>query len=268
MHSYHIAGSILPKRFHFSRQEIEKIARDELRQVECLPKSPEAIDLEKYLTRRHKIDAEATDRLAPGVLGSAVLENPARPVIWIRREVFDGHPNRYRSTLAHEIAHVVLHASLYIDAEFSGAVARCHRGGKSLQRGFECGSEEIQDAPRQPAANAHPLFHIEYQANLGMVAFLTPVPLVKACVAHWTSEESLRGGGRLLQLEESHRQEAIALVAETFEVSRELARYRLGDLFPPATGRSLSTAAQSRSAHNATGNIGDGASWNTQKTLW
>jgi hypothetical protein len=136
MRSYYIPDSILPQRYHFSRQDIEKAARDELRQVECLPKSPEPIDLEKYLFRRHdKLEPQYTDHLAAGVLGEADLANPLKPAIWISQAVFDGAPARYRSTLAHEIGHLVLHASLYIDEEFPrivGSVPRRHRSGKGL----------------------------------------------------------------------------------------------------------------------------------------
>jgi hypothetical protein len=268
MHHYHMTESILPRRSHFSRQDIETIARDELRQAGCLPKSPEPIDLEKYLARRHHIEPRQTDRLAPGVLGCADLLDPGRPAIWIRQEVFDGHPHRYRSTLAHEIAHLQLHAQLHIDPEFVGLVARCQRGEKSLARGFQCGAEEIQETPRRPMSTAHPLFHLEYQANLGMVALATPAPLVKACVEPWTRVSPQRGGGHLRELDEARRDEAVALVAETFEVSRELAGYRLGDLFPPASAAApLSTAAHRRPAHGATGNLGD-PSWKNQMTLW
>jgi hypothetical protein len=268
MRCYHIPESILPRRLHFSREDIEKIARDELRQVECLPKSPGPVDLEKYLSRRHGIEPRQTERLAPGVLGAADLRIPSKPVIWIRQDVFDGHPHRYRSTLAHEIAHLQLHAQLYLDPEFSAIVARCHRGEASLARGFECGEAEIQEAPRRPSSTAHPLFHLEYQANLGMVALATPVPLVKACVEAWTRIETQRGGGRFHLLDETHRDEAVALVSETFEVSHELAGYRLADLFPPAsTAATLSTTVHDRPPHSARRNSGVPL-WKTQKTLW
>lgn len=268
MRSYDIPDSILPRRLHFSREDIEKIARDELRQAGCLPKSPGPVDLEKYLSRRHGIEPRQTERLAPGVLGAADLRTPSKPVIWIRQDVFDGHPHRYRSTLAHEIAHLQLHAQLYLDPEFSVTVARCHRGVDSLPRGFECGEAEIQEAPLRPLATAHPLFHLEYQANLGMVALAAPIPLVKACVEGWTRIETQRGGGRLFILDEKRRNEAVALVSETFEVSRELAGYRLGDLFPPASAAAtLSTRTNDRPAHGAPGNFGD-PPWKTQNTLW
>jgi hypothetical protein len=268
MRSYHIPDSILPRRLHFPREEIEKIARDELQQVECLPKSPGPVDLEKYLFRRHGIEPQPTERLAPGVLGCADLRDPRSPVLWIRQDVFDGHPHRYRSTLAHEIAHLQLHAQLYLDAEFSVIVARCHRGEAQLARGFQCGEAEIQEAPQRPLATAHPLFHLEYQANLGMVALATPIPLVKACVEAWTRIETQRGGGRLLILDETRRDEAVSRVSETFGVSRELAGYRLADLFPPASPTAtLSTTAHGRPAHGARGNCGV-PSWKTRQILW
>jgi hypothetical protein len=156
MRSYYIPDSILPQRYHFSRQDIEKAAREELKQVECLPKSPEPIDLEKYLFRRHdKLEPQSTDSLSAGVLGAADLANPRKPAIWILQTVFDGAPARYRSTLAHEIGHLVLHASLYIDEEFPCIVARC-KGGANLARGFQCGIDQIKEQPQAPLQSAHP----------------------------------------------------------------------------------------------------------------
>jgi hypothetical protein len=227
MRSYYIPDSILPQRYHFSRQDIEKAARDELRQVECLPKSPEPIDLEKYLFRRHdKLEPQYTDSLAAGVLGEADLANPLKPAIWISQAVFDGAPARYRSTLAHEIGHLVLHASLYIDEEFPRIVARC-RGGTDLARGFQCGIDQIKEQPQAPLQSAHPLFHLEYQANLFMVA----------------------------------------LLAETLQVSRELAKYRLEELFPPSSAQTLSRKPNDRPAQSASGNFGV-VSGKNQQTLW
>lgn len=269
MHSYYIPDSILPRRYHFSRADIEKAAREELRQVECLPKEPEPIDLEKYLYRRHdKLEPSATDRLAAGVLGAADLENPSKPKIWIARSVFDAAATRFRSTLAHEIGHLVLHASLYIDEEFPRIVARCRGGGSDLQRGFQCGEEQIQDRPQSPITTAHPLFHLEYQANLYMVATLAPATLVRMRLKPWTCETVRRDGSRLSYLEESARCEAVEAVAGTFEVSRELAGYCVDELFPPATATSpLSMKPNDRPAQDACGKSGV-VSRKTQKLLW
>lgn len=256
MRSYYIPDSVLPQRYHFSRQDIEKAARDELRQVECLPKVPEPIDLEKYLFRRHdKLEPQSTDRLATGVLGAAELMDPRKPAIWISQAVFDGAPARYRSTLAHEIGHLVLHASLYIDEEFPRIVAQC-RGGADLARGFHCGIDQIKEQPQAPLQSAHPLFHLEYQANLFMVAMLTPTPLVRTSIEPWTCTTTRRDGSRICSLEESDRPEAVALVAETFQVSRELAKYRLEDLFPPSSAQPISQKPNDRPTQSASGNFG------------
>ena len=267
MRSYYIPDSVLPQRYHFSRQDIEKAARDELRQVECLPKSAEPIDLEKYLFRRHdKLEPQSTDSLATGVLGAADLMNPRKPAIWISEAVFDGAPARYRSTLAHEIGHLVLHASLYIDEEFPHIVARC-RGGTDLARGFQCGIDQIKEQPQAPLKSAHPLFHLEYQANLFMVAMLTPTPLVRACVEPWTCISTRRDGSRISSLDESARPEAVALLAEKLQVSRELAKYRLEELFPPSSAQTLSQKPNDRPAQSASGSFGV-VSGKNQKTLW
>ena len=228
MRHYRTPGSILAERTFFSRPEIEKMADDELRVAGCRPQQPEPIALEKYLRRRHDGLEPTIADLAPGLMGSADLTNPRQPVITIATEVFNGPEPRYRSTLAHETGHLVMHASLFLDQEFLRALELRRRG---LHRAFECSGTDINEAPRQPVNKADPLFHLEYQANLFMVAMLLPKPLVRTCVASWTQTTSLRGGGRETVLPDIHRREAIHLVAETFTVSRTMATFRLEELY-------------------------------------
>ena len=227
MRHYWTPGSILAERTYFSRAEIEKMADDELRIVDCRPLQPEPIALEKYLQRRHGLEAVITD-LYPGLIGSADLANPQKPVIRIATEIFNGPTPRFRSTLAHEIWHLVLHASLFLEEEFLRALELRRRG---LHRGFECTPTDIDEAPRERVNKADPLFHLEYQANLYMVAKVLPRPLVRMCVEPWTRTTSLRGGGRQTSLIEVHRQEAIQSVAKTFTVSRTMATFRLEELY-------------------------------------
>jgi hypothetical protein len=161
---------------------------------------------------------------------------------------------------------LVLHASLYIDEEFPRIVAQC-RGGADLARGFQCGIDQIKEQPQAPLQSAHPLFHLEYQANLFMVAILTPTPLVRACVEPWTCTTTRRDGSRISSLEESARSEAVALLAETLQVSRELAKYRLEELFPPSSAQTLSRKPNDRPAQSASGSFGV-VSGKNQQTLW
>lgn len=239
MRHYRTPGSILTERTFFSRAEIEKMANDELRSVGCRPQQPEPIALEKYLQRRHGLEAVITD-LDPGLMGSADLTNPRQPVISIATEIFNGPAPRYRSTLAHEIGHLVLHASLFLEEEFLRALELRRRG---LHRGFACSATDIDEAPRERVNKADPLFHLEYQANLFMVAQALPRPLVRMCVAPWTRTTSLRGGGRETILIEAHREEAIHSVAKTFIVSRTMATFRLAELYgAPAAAKTQPTA--------------------------
>jgi hypothetical protein len=68
-------------------------------------------------------------------------------------------------------------------------------------------------------------------------------------------------------LDESARADGVALVAETFQVSRELAKYRLEELFPPSPAQTLSRKPNDRPAQNASGNFGV-VSGKNQQTLW
>lgn len=240
MRHYRTPGSILSERTYFTRAEIEKMASDELRAAQCWPAKPEPIALEKYLQRRHGLEAMITD-LNPGLMGSADFTNPQQPVISISTEIFNGPVARYRSTLAHEIGHLTLHASLFLETQFLRALEQLRR--QSLHRGFECTGNDIDEAPRERVNKADPLFHLEFQANLFMVAILLPRLLVRMCVEPWTQTTSLRGGGRETILIETHRQEAIQSVAETFAVSRTMATFRLAELYgAPAAVKTQPTA--------------------------
>lgn len=140
-------------------------------------------------------------------------------------------------------------------------------GRHRLGVGVQCGIDQIKEQPQAPLQSAHPLFHLEYQANLFMVAMLTPTPLVRTCVEPWTFTTTRRDGSRISSLEESARSKAVALVAETLQVSRELAKYRQEELFPPSSAQTLCQKTNDRPAQSASGSFGV-VSGKTQKTLW
>jgi hypothetical protein len=107
----------------------------------------------------------------------------------------------------------------------------------------------------------------EHGANLFMVAMLTPTPLVRACLEPWTCTTTGRDGSRISSLDESARPEAVVLLAETLQVSRELAKYRLEELFPPSPAQTLSRKPNDRPAQSASGSFGV-VSGKNQQTLW
>jgi hypothetical protein len=234
MRTYTIPNSELALRTHYSRRDIERMASDELRRGNCLPSEPQPIPLEKYLRRVHDNLQPEIVSLPDGLLGQAILMDPFTPRILIDRAVFEGPMVRYRSTLAHEIGHLVLHRHLFLDPDgLPTYLEKRNRGG--LQRGFACGEAEIDEHPKVPPQKDNPLFHLEYQANLFMASATVPEKLLRLLIAPHLREENQRGGGKLEVLDEAARQGCVERIAETFEVSRTLAGYRLEAFFPKTT---------------------------------
>lgn len=228
--TYH-AGSLLPHRYHLSRPDIETIATSELRKHKCLPDSPGEVPLEEFLMARHHGLTARNAPFGPDIMGLADLLDPARPAIFISTHVMDGPEHRYRSTLAHEIGHVLLHSHLYLDEEFKVALAR-YRSGDVRDRTITCFHRDVQETTGGRYNPGDPFAHLEFQANVCMAALLTPRSLVKKCVVNWTSSRPLRGGGFETVFDEARRREAVTCLSTTFNVSPTLASFRLQEFYP------------------------------------
>ena len=228
--TYH-RGSLLPLRYHYSRPDIESIATTELRKHKCLPDAPGEIPLEDFLMARHDgLNAQPAP-FGPDIMGLADLLEPAHPAIFISTSVMDGPEHRYRSTLAHEIGHVLLHSHLYLEEDFRMALTR-YRRGDATDHTITCFHRDLQEAPGGRYNPDDPFAHIEFQANVCMAALLVPRPLVKKCVVSWTSNRPLRGGGYETVFDESRRREAVTCISTTFNVSPTLASFRLQEIHP------------------------------------
>lgn len=233
MRIYKVPNSELPFRVNYSRKEIERMASDELRQADCFPDRPQPTAWEKYLRRIHNNLQPKIEDLPEGELGHAILADPLKPQIVIARAVFEGSMARYRSTLAHEIGHLVMHRHLFLDAALPAYLEKRRRGG--LQRGFACGTAEIQENPKAPLHKDDPLFHLEFQANVFMSCATVPEKLLRILLAPHIRTVTLRGGNKIEGIDEASRPICVDLVATTFEVSRTLAGYRLDAIFPKNT---------------------------------
>lgn len=233
MRNYTIPNSDLTHRVNYSRQEIERMASDELRQAKCLPEEPQPIAWDKYLRRAHNNLQPRIEDLPEGELGHAILADPFNPQIVIARAVFEGSMARYRSTLAHEIGHLVLHRHLFLERELPAYLEKRRQGG--LQRGFACGAAEINENPRAPLHKDDPLFHLEFQANVFMSCATVPEKLLRVLLAPHIRAQTQRGGGKIEGIDDAVRPACVDLIASTFEVSRTLAGYRLEAIFPKNT---------------------------------
>jgi hypothetical protein len=241
MRNYTIANSELPQRVNYSRREIERMVLDELRKEKLFPDSPQPVAWEKYLRRAHNNLEPRIEDLPEGELGHAILADPFNPQIVIARAVFEGSMARYRSTLAHEIGHLVLHRHLFLEPALPAYLEKRRRGG--LQRGFACGTAEIHENPKAPLHKDDPLFHLEFQANVFMSCATVPEKLLRMLLAPHIRTETQRGGGKIEGIDEACRPACVDSIASTFEVSRTLAGYRLEAIFPKNTFSKSTTPA-------------------------
>jgi hypothetical protein len=209
------SGSV---RLWYEPNEIESIARDTLRQAGLWPTFDEPrVDIERLLETHLAAEVDYGVELEAEVLGYTVFDRPIRVVV--NRRLTDaalgpnasiGAVGRWRATIAHEAAHVLLHAVLYpITAASSGrAASRCFR-------------DVIADGAR-------PRDWREVQANMGMAALLMPRS-VFASVA----ELSLAPFGPVVPpvgattLTGRH---LVDVLAQSFQVSRRAAVIRLAEL--------------------------------------
>lgn len=119
--------------------------------------------------------------------------------------------NRLRTTLAHELGHVVLHGALYELRAATGEMFQASRGENKCRR------ERI--------LGAGPTDWLEWQAGYSSGAFLMPGAALSQCVADLAKERDLalyRFG-----LGSPEARDLVRVVCSRFEVSGEAAEVRL-----------------------------------------
>jgi IrrE N-terminal-like domain len=152
------------RRLWYEAAEIEQITSDALEAAGLWPeRETSAIDVERLLEVHLGADVDYAGDLDRSVLGYTVFETP--PLVVVNRKLTDmahdptaslGLLGRWRATLAHEAAHILLHARLYAPGEAS-----------SKQTSVRCLRTEIHAGPQARDWR-------EVQANMGMAALLMP----------------------------------------------------------------------------------------------
>lgn len=111
------------ERIWFEASEIEHIMEDELRRSGLWPAGGTlVVDIERFLEGHLKASLDQYANLEPAVLGLTEFRSGAAPAVRINRDLTGsamdneryppGILGRWRATLAHEAAHVVLHRML------------------------------------------------------------------------------------------------------------------------------------------------------------
>lgn len=226
------------QRIWYDPDEIEGIMAEQLRLAKFRPSTvAPAPDLEAFIEGHLKVDLDQYATLPEDVLGLTEFDGKKQPKMRINADVTNaadeiparpGARGRWRATLAHEAAHVILHRYLfdpemvpirrgdYRDPEVR---AEAQDGGGTLNR-VQCLHRDVSaedSVVRKTTQNWR-----EVQANKGMAALLMPETLFIRVAA-------LCGGvkGRAVSGESVEGVALVSSIAEAFEVSRQAASLRL-----------------------------------------
>lgn len=224
----------------YDEDEIERMMEAELRKSGLLPTAEDpVVDLERLIQRHLKAKLDQYAELDAAVLGVTEFVAQQPPKVSINRELTGsaldedettpGILGRWRATLAHEAAHILLHRFLF---EFAA-------GNLDL---FNRRPDDAQAAKKLLRCLKRDLSYRsvsdwrEVQANKGMAALLMPrrvfaeVARGEIDAAYPTTKTVPAGGDERI----------VAKLAATFQVSRQAARIRMGTLnliSPPGQGQ-------------------------------
>ena len=206
-------------RLHYTQEEIDRLAEDELQSVGLLPSSPAAINIDRYVEKRF-FTPTYSDELPPTLLGFTEF-GPSGPIEIVLNAQLASDPSpvakrRVRTTIAHEAGHALLHAVLYLP---TGQVTLLPEPAE--QPRIPC---KEQDFTR----TSYDGKWWEYQANLAMSSLLLPRTLTTAALRDYVMTAAL--GATTLPIQ--HRQMAITDLSAIFDVNPVVAKIRIEHLFP------------------------------------
>jgi len=217
------------ERLWFDPGEIDRIMEAELRKASLQPSiEGPAIDVERLIERHLNVALDQYADLDPTVLGVTEFFEGRPPKISINKsltgsaldedETQAGVLGRWRATLAHEAAHVLLHRWLFEFAvgnmSLFGSDEHAETQGRQLPRCMK------RDASYRPVPDWR-----EFQANEGMAAILMPRTFFLS-VARREIEKTFPGGA----IPEGQEWRIAVPLARLLRVSKQAAMIRLTTL--------------------------------------
>lgn len=218
------------RRLWFEENEIDHIMENEMRKARMFPSSVDpAFDVEAFLENYLKVKLDIYAPLDGDELGATYFARGRRPSVMVskdltrRAEADDaavGIVGRWRATLAHEAAHVILHRNLYEQPP--------------EQRAFRFYDDDGVDPTLMRCLERNITFRIatydwrEYQANQGMAALLMPGSLFSEVTQNIVGADYAED--LPFQIPSTDSRDFWGLLRELscrFEVSQEAARIRL-----------------------------------------
>ncbi len=228
------------QRVWYEEREIEEMMAEQLRAArQRLSLTDPVPDLEAFVEAHLKVELDQYADLPESVLGLTEFVEGKQPRMFINAtltEAADADPprpgarGRWRATIAHEAAHVILHRYLFDpamvsirqgdvrDPDLAGAANRRRDAGK-LHR-MQCLHRDVDDARTQLDRGARDWREI--QANRGMAALLMPESI-------FTRVATIHGGMKGNPIDEADpaAQSLMGQLANSFDVSRQAAALRL-----------------------------------------
>jgi hypothetical protein len=211
------------ERPYYSDSEIENTCADELRAVGLYPATPSAVRIDRFIEKRFGVTPTYEDlgkkilgftKFGVGGVKEVVIASALEEEDTVTAE------RRIRSTMAHEAGHGIFHSHLFV----LGAQERPLFGDFS-----DPSAPKILCRDEVGQSSGYKGQWWEYQANRAIGAFLLPKALVEEMLAPFCVKTGLLGYGAF---DESRREVAVALLANTFEVNPAVARIRLEQVFP------------------------------------
>jgi len=223
----------------FSPEEIDEMCLEALTKAGCLPKSLEAVRIDRFL-EKHFTQNLLYDDLGPGVLGYTAF-NPDGSIrcVAVSSQLEDGRScseRRLRSTLAHEGGHCLLHPCLFIQTEGQTSFGADQANVSLKERRFLCRDNDVDPGTTRQQTRRYDGRWWEWQANRAIGGFLLPKHLVRAAIEPFVKKTLVTGSP---MLPAANRESAARELATIFEVNPALARIRLSEMFPEQTGNQI-----------------------------
>lgn len=223
------------ERPHYTPAEIESICSDELRQAGYFPDQPEPVRIDRFLEKRFRIMIEYAD-LGKGVLGYTRFGSKGPSSVVISRALDEEGTvvgnRRIRTTLAHEVGHILLQGHLF---SLEGQGSSLFPGESEITpMQVLCRTDATTSGPRPGYGYEGKWW--EYQANRAIGSLLLPRSLVLMVLEPLLSEMGSLGAK---SLDSTNRSRAEAVLAEAFNVNPIVGKLRLEEIWPAAQDKQM-----------------------------
>lgn len=222
-------GRGLGKRLVFDEAEFDAIGLETLRKTKLLPSAPAPVRIDRLIESLFGVTIEYLD-LGEGVLGATSFRpNGSVHGIAVARDLDrDSATHLFRSTLAHEAGHGLLHPMLFMQDTGQGTFSVDN--ADPSKRRILCRSRDIVPGQRRGYDGRW----WEYQANRMIGSLLLPRQLVLAAAGEFAERRPLSGS---MFLSEENRMRATDQLAKLFEVSQACMSIRLEEILPQSNGQ-------------------------------